>query len=376
MYEGKFADAESSLQEALKLARQNRHPRIEANANFTLANVRDQQGKPDETIYYAQLAQKYFNDYGFMMSAARASVVIMRAEEKKGDLAGAREAANALLRLARKGDSDLYAMHAEEELGNLSFDVQDYPTALTHYEGAFRASQSIPGAIPYMSLHCADILWRLGRYVEAERMLDAISLEAQRGTVIASGMERARAQLKLSQLQNKEALAIAQKALQSDSGMPYGKVADFEEVIAVAEVRLNRARQASQDADRLIALGHKEADDDVVASGELAEAQALVALHRSGTAMAEAASAHFAATEEKESAWLSLFYAAKAARADGNADISSMDALKSIDILKQLEQDWGSPAFQLYATRPDNQLVIHELSALNEQKGESHHAKP
>ena len=376
MFKGEFKDAESAIQQALNLARQNQHPRIEANANFTMANIRDQQSKPDEAISYAELALKYFRDYGFLMPAAKASVVIMRAEEKKGDLTGAREAANALLQLARKGDSDLYAMYAEEELGNLSFASQEYPSALGHFERALQASQSIPGAIPYMTLHCADILWRLGRYAEAERMLDSISPEAQRGTVIASGMERARAQLKLSQLQNKEALAIAQKALHNYSDLPYDKVADFEEVIALAEVRLNRALQASQDADQLIALGHKEADDGVVASGELAAAQALMALRRSGIDMAEAANTHFAATDEKESKWLSLFYAAQAARAAGNTDISSKDARKSIDILKELEQHWGSPAFHQYATRPDNQFVIHELSVLNEQKGESHHVKP
>jgi hypothetical protein len=267
-------------------------------------------------------------------------------------------------------------MYAEEGLGGLSLDVQDYPTALIHYEGAFRASQSIPGATPYMALHCVAVLWRLGRYADAERMLDTISLEAQKSTLIASGVALIRAQMKLSQLQNKEALAIAKEALKRFPEMSYGQIADFEEVIALAQVRLNRADEAAKDAETLMALGRKEADEGVVASGELAEAQALLALHRSGTAMAEAANAHFSATDEKESKWLSLFYAAQAARADGNADISSTDARKSIDILKQLEQDWGSPAFRQYATRPDNQLVLHELSVLNERKGDSQHAKP
>jgi serine/threonine protein kinase/Flp pilus assembly protein TadD len=376
MFKGELKDAESAIQQSLNLAHQNQHPRIEANANLTMANIRDQQGKPDETISYAELALKYFRDYGFLMPAAKVSATIMRAEEKKGDIAHAREAANALLQLARKGDSDLYAMYAEEELGNLSFNSQDYPAALIHFEGAFRASQSIPGAIPYMSLHCADILWRLGRYAEAEHILDAISPEAQKSTLIALGVARIQAQMKLSRLQNKEALAIAKEAIRRFPEMSYGQVADFEEVIALAQVRLNRADEAAQDAEKLMALGRTEADQGVVASGELAEAQALVALHRSGIAMAEAASAHFAVTDEKESKWLSLFYAAQAARAAGNADMSAKDARKSIDILKELEQDWGSPAFHQYATRPDNQLVIHELSVLNERKEESHHAKP
>jgi len=376
IFKGELAEAESAIQQALNLARQNQHPRIEANANFTMANIRDQQGKPDETISYAELALKYFRDYGFLMPAAKASVTIMRAEDKKGDTAHAREAANALLQLARKGDSDLYAMYAEEELGNLSFNSQEYPSALGHFDRAVQASQSIPTAIPYMTLHCADVLWRLGRYAEAEQMLNGISPEAQSSTIIASGVERARAQMRLSQLQHKEALAIARGALQRYPEMPDEKVADFEEVIALAQVRLNRADQAAHNAEKLIALGRKEANEDVIASGELAEAQALVALHRSGIAMAEAAGAHFATTDEKESKWLSLFYAAQAARAAGNTDISSKDARKSIDILRELEQDWGSPAFHQYATRPDNQLAIRELSVLNEQKGESHHAQP
>jgi len=225
-------------------------------------------------------------------------------------------------------------------------------------------------------LHCADVLWRLGRYAEAEQMLNHISPEAQQSTLLASGVARTRAQLKLSQLLNKEALTIAQDALERFPEMSYAKIADLEEVIALAEVRLNRTAQAKRDADKLIALGHKESDDDVVAAGQLAEAQALTALDGSGLAMAEAANAHFAVGDERESKWLGFFYSAKAAEAAGNKDLSSNYAQKSIDILKELEQDWGSPAFHQYSTRPDNQWAIGQLSALDQQKGEIHHAKP
>ena len=376
MFNGHLSDAESCIQEAVQLARRNQHPRIEADSNATLANIRDQQGKPDDTITYAKLALNYYVDYGFLMPAAKASVTIMRAQEKKGDSVRAREAAETLLRLARKGDSDLYAMWAEEELGNLLLDSQNYPGALTHFDSSFKAGQSIPGAIPYMSLHCADVLWRLGRYAEAEQMLNHISPEAQQSTLLASGVARTRAQLKLSQLLNKEALTIAQDALERFPEMSYAKIADLEEVIALAEVRLNRTAQAKRDADKLIALGHKESDDDVVAAGQLAEAQALTALDGSGLAMAEAANAHFAVGDERESKWLGFFYSAKAAGAAGNKDLSSNYAQKSIDILKELEQDWGSPAFHQYSTRPDNQWAIGQLSALDQQKGEIHHAKP
>jgi tetratricopeptide (TPR) repeat protein len=378
LFKGDLADAESSAQQALKLARQNQHPRIEAYSNFTLASIRDQQGKSDEAIAYAEAAYKYFRDYGFMNEAAKSSIFIIHAQVIKGDSAHALQSAQELLELARKYDLNVFVIHAEESIGDILLNEEDYPSALTHFESALQASHSVPVGEPYMALHCADVLWQLGRYTEAEKMLAAIPPESRKGDVIASGIERARAQMQLSQLQDSAALATAKSALLRFPAMPSDKLADFEEVIAVAETQLGQTEPAQRDADKLMALARKEADEDMLATAELVGADISLASRepRKAKTLAATAHVHFAGDRLKESEWLSLLSMAQADKASGDAEPSSAEAQKAIDILKELEQNWGPPAFHQYATRPDRQLAIRELSVLTSVKGSSHNARP
>jgi tetratricopeptide (TPR) repeat protein len=377
LLKGDIPNAESSAQQSLKLARQNHHPRIEADADSTLASVRDQEGKSDEAISYAEAALKYYKDYGFMNAAAKSSVFIIRAEERKGDPGHALTSANELLRVAREYDDSLWVAYAEEAIGDLSLDEEDFPSALMHFEGALQASRSVPAAKPYAALHCADVLWQLGRYGEAEEMLAAVPSDSRNGDVIASGLERVRAEIQLSQLQNRAALATAQSALLRFHDMPPYRLADFEEVIAIAEAQLGQTELAQRDVDKLMTLAHKEGGEDMLAAAQLVEAEVLLASRESGQAgiRAETAYKYFALNGSKESEWLSLLYMAKAAKASGDAESSSADAQKAIDILKQLENNWGPPIFQRYAARPDHQLAIRELSGLSNLKGNPHHVK-
>ena len=110
-----FAKAESYSQGALRLARQNEHPRLEADASFTLASIRDQQGGHwKEEIAFAEDALKYFKDYGFMDAAASASTLIVRGEEGEGNLVQARKDGEELIRLAELSGSKISLEYAED----------------------------------------------------------------------------------------------------------------------------------------------------------------------------------------------------------------------------------------------------------------------
>jgi cation diffusion facilitator CzcD-associated flavoprotein CzcO len=272
----------------------------------------------------------------------------------------------------------LFVVHAEEAIGLLSQDVEDYPSALTHFENAFRTSHDVPFGESYMALHCATVLWRLGRDAEAEQKLAAISAEARKTNVINYNIESARARIQLSELQNRAALSTAQGALLNFPDLPSDELAGFEEVIAEAEARMGLTGPAQREADKLMALARKEADEDAIAAAELVGAEVSLAFRRSQKAgeLANAANTYFASKRRKESEWLSLFYIAQAAKASGDADSSSAEAQKAIDILNELAKNWGPPTFQQYASRPDRQLAIRDLSAMCDRKGNSHHAKP
>jgi serine/threonine protein kinase len=367
-YSGKedFADAERAFQQARHSAEQNHHPRLVANALFGLASIRDQQGKWDESIPLAREALKYYKTFAFMSMEAGASELIIRGEEGKGDTEHALQSANESLGLARKWDDPALIETAEESVGRILLNLEDYPGALTHFEEALKSGRLIHENVAYEELNCADTLWRLGRYGEAEEMLSAIPAEDKKRIDIASALDLTEAQMRLSQRRYSEALSISRRALNTFAELPMAKIADFESVESLVEAELGQSKQAQNDAQQLLALAHKQSDEGLIAEAQMTLAVVNLQSHlpEQALAMAAAANAYFSSKGEKESEWLSLFYMAKAYKATGDITSSSTNAKKALDIIGEIEHAWNPPAFYQYSTRPDNQLAVRELIIL------------
>lgn len=369
-YSGKedFADAERSFQQARRLAEQNHHPRLEANAEFGLASIRDQQGKWDESIPLAQAALQYYRSFAFMSLAAGASELIIRGKEGKGDTDSALQSATELLELARKWDNPASIEIAEESVGRILLGLEKYPEALTHFEEALKSGRLIDENVAYQELHCADTLWRLGRYSEAEDMLSTIPPEDRKRIDIASGLNITRAQMRLSQRRFVEALRISRHALNSFAELPITKVAGFESVESLAEAELGQTKQAQRDAQQVLALAQKQSDEELIAEASMALAVVSLQSHLPDQAlpMAEAAYQYFSNKGDKESEWLSLLCIAEAYKAVGDVTSSTTNAKKALDIMGEFKHAWNPPAFDQYSTRPDHQLAVRELIKLKE----------
>jgi hypothetical protein len=85
---------------------------------------------------------------------------------------------------------------------------------------------------------------------------------------------------------------------------------------------------------------------------------------REATPLAETARQFFSGSQQKESEWRSLLYLAEASGDSGDAVSAAKYAKKALDILSDLENNWGNRAYQLYVGRPDIQLARQELSKL------------
>src|SRR5208282_4497475 len=117
-------------------------------------------------------------------------------------------------------------------------------------------------------------------------------------------------------------------------------------------------KPAQRDAQQLLALAQKQADEGMIANASMAIAVVDLQSHLPGQAlpMAEAANRYFSSKGEKESEWLSLYYVAKACKASGDVTGSSINAKKALDILNEFEQTWSPPTYHQYTTRPDHQI--------------------
>ncbi len=362
-----FADAERSHLQALKQSKKNGHPKLEANANFGLASIRDQQGRWDESIPLARAALQYYESFAFMSLAAGASELIIRGEEGKGDTTQALQSANESLQLARRWNDPAWIEIAEESVGRILLGLEKFPDALTHFEEALKAGRSINQNVAYQQFHCADALWRLGRYEEAEDMLRSIPADAVSRSDVASAIAIARAEILLSKRRFREALNTSEQALEKFPDLAPQNRAELARVEALAESERGQAKKAQSKAQELDVLAREQSNEELIASANLV--QAMVHLNSrlpdQARAEAEAANQYFHAKGKEESEWLSLYCIALAYKDSGDTGSSSMNAKKALALLAALEHTWGPPTYRLYLTRPDNQEAFQTMKRLS-----------
>jgi tetratricopeptide (TPR) repeat protein len=359
-----YTNAERSYLQALKQSKQNQHPHLEANGDFGLASIRDQQGKWDESIALARDALQYYEKFAYMRMTVAATDLIVRAQEGKGDFDQALLSANDLVKIARKwGDSGSIEI-GEESVGDILLDLEHFPDALNHFEEALKAGHSINENVLYQQLHCADALWRLGRYDEMEDMLRSIPVEAATASSIGLSMDTIRAEMLLSERRFRAALSTSQDAMRKFNDLSPENLADAKRVEILSEAELGQTQQAQAGAQGLAALAYKQSDEELTAEANLVQAIVDLKSHLPDQAMsaAETANRYFHAKGKKESEWLSLYYSAAAYKASGNIKSSLLYAKKALDILVAIQQTWSPPAYHLYVTRPDHQFAIRELT--------------
>ncbi len=356
--------AEAPLQAALRLAEQEQQPRLEANARFSLASVRSQQGKWDESIQLAQSALGYYKSVGMIDQATYASTLIVRAQQNKKDLVGALQSATELLEVSRKSNHAALIESSEELMGDILGSLEHYPEALPHYEEALRLARSTHENEPYQALHCAGVLWPLGRYSEALNML-AVA-ESGKNADMISGAELVKGQILLSQEKFDELIAFTNRELTPGLSQSIPEdLPQFRLLRARAEVHSGQLKRASDDVSDLSAWAQKEGDEDTATNIKLVQA----AIYRKtgspqlAEPLADSARRYYASSGKKESEWLSLLEQARVYRSLAKTQECKASAQLALAILQEFEHTWPSPDYRSYITRPDNKSAQKELIA-------------
>jgi serine/threonine protein kinase len=361
--------AENLLVQALKQAQANQHPHLEANAKFSLASLRDIQEKRDEQIKWAQSALKYFVDFGFLGQANETEILIVRGERGKGNLSRALQSSMELLDVANRSGSAVLVEGAQETIGGVLLELENYPQALTHYEEALRLSRMTNENVPYQMLGCADVFWRLGRYEEAATMLNSIPDQAARRPDIALAIAHIQAGIFLSQKKFAEAMKTSLRAVDQNPKLSTSGLIDFKSVSALALAQTGKSREAQEAGHEVLALAQKTRDEKLIAEATLTQAtlDLQAGSPESASSLAEAANSYFASKGQTESDWLSLLYAAEAARVMGDKLSSAQKTKQVVDKLSTIEQNWSSSVFNQYRSRPDIQTAMKRLSKLEIQ---------
>jgi serine/threonine protein kinase/Tfp pilus assembly protein PilF len=370
---GDPVEAEKYLSQALESAQRAKARRNEARARVSLASLRQQQNKPDEVIQMLEPALAFYQQGGYRSETFSCLVLIARANLQKGDYPAAEKGHEQLLQLAQAANDQSLLALAHAERGSGLINEQKFTEALNHLEqaGVIYSVQGVQRSLCNNLTNRSDVLWRLGRYDEAQSLLTQAEAIANKpgGELkrLSAEVDLITAQIAFSRGNFADARANAAKALEKTSD-------DYKSLSTSAKMLMGLAQcygGAPSAGKAFVSEAFKaagELDDPAErADAQLALSQALLLSGDSQGAAANALKAAevYSRLGQGESEWRSLTVAAQATQNLGDKSKAREYAMRARDSLSKLEQQWGSDNYKSYLGRPDIQRLQKQLDQLN-----------
>jgi tetratricopeptide (TPR) repeat protein len=289
-------------------------------------------------------------------------IVIGRARRDLDQSKDALGLAQETLEMSRKAGNNLVSIQAYELMGTLQLDLERYPDALESFRQALGLSRDAPQFLGYELTHCADATWRLGNYEEADNLLK----EAQGQKVFrVNEVDRIEAQMLLSQERFESASRAAQLLLDRKPPPDDDTIFEAELVQCRAKLALNAKASAQRSCDDALRIARKESDSQMLAKVNLALADFRLRFGdlKELSLLAEAARSYFASTGKRESEWQSSLRLMRISGKLGNSADAGEKRKNILDILSEVQHNWGTPAYKGYIDRPDIRDLMSELKA-------------
>lgn len=369
---GDYTGAAEQFQKSLEMARRTNIPYLEARSLINLAGIRIDQLRTDEGLQLAEQALAIFQQGNYRKDISSCLTGIGRARRRKGEYDTALQVFQQKLQLARDASDQRQIAFSLGEMAMVLYEQERYTEALSRYQESYEIYKPLGARVnlAYNILFRGNLLWRLGRYDEARAAITEASELANQpeGEIkpLLVDVALREAQLALSQRRFPEARAKAQQSLTASG-------AQFEVTAIEAKFTLGAAQALSGSP----AEGRKLCEEAVVQARRVSDSallsKALLALAEVEIESSDAAGAlknaleaqeRFARAAQWESEWRALLIAARASRAARDEEAARNYTARASEILMQLEQKWGTEAFNSYVTRPDIQISRQQLGGL------------
>ncbi|MFL6257876.1 MAG: tetratricopeptide repeat protein, partial [Pyrinomonadaceae bacterium] len=368
-----LSGAEDYFKQALGYATTYKLKRYEALAYLNLASLSQKQGKVEEAGQFLEKAHDFFVEGGYRREADQQTIVAARSKRDRGDFDGALKLLEEQLSIPEQMADPAQVATLHHECGTVLKTQEKYAQALLHFEQSVPAFRSlnIQSLLPYSQVSMARSLFALGRYEEAEKILNEVAdadpqtLSGGRKMVATAHLHFA--DLELSQQRYPEAAARAKEAIRV---LKEGNVqADYLFAWANADLGMvesfggahDRAKALCNDAVRLASLAH---DNWVTTHAYYALAVALLGAGDADGARAAAEQVLNIVTRQggADTQWRALALGGMACRLAGNQDAMRDYFSRAATTLAQFEQSLGADAVG-YRSRPDIQRLRGEIGA-------------
>lgn len=370
---GKLVEAEKYFEQALGLAERAKVRRNEARARVSFGNLRVLQNNPEEAVRYLEPALQFYEQGGYRSEVFSCNVLLARANLQKGDYGAALKGHEQLLKLAQESNDQSLLPLAHAERASALVRQEKFTEALDHFNQAYVIynSQGLQRSIGYNLLGTGSALRRLGRYDEAQGLLDQASAIADKpgGEIkqLSLGIKLVNAEIALSQGHFPDAKTKAETVLDA-AGTEFKNAARGATIV----IALARSYSGATAAGKQLATAVVETVRQLNDPGQLATAQLVLAetMLLSGDSQGAANNALqaqevFSRLGHLESEWRALLIAAQASQNSGDKNMAREYAMRAKDLLSKLEQRWGSENYKSYLGRPDIQRLRKQLGQLS-----------
>jgi tetratricopeptide (TPR) repeat protein len=370
---GEYDEAEKYYTEGLTLAKRDRDILNEAWAQMALGSLYTQKRNKDEALNYLESARAFYQQGGYRKWLSMTLTLLGRNYRNRGDYNAALEVFQELLQWGEQANDLSQVAASHEELGSLYSTLEQYNSALDHYDESYKINKSLNAQfnLGYLAMHRGNMLWQIGRQEEAKNALTEAYFIAKSpdGDLKHLWLTTClvEACLRLSQQDYKGAKAKSQQVL-SLTGAQYKSLAiEAKLTLGLAQTRSGAPRTGILSCIEAVDLAKTTDDPKLLSNALLAYAEALLGIGQAQQALETTLQAQesFARYEQQESEWRAWQIAAQAKRWSGEITAALQYASKADKLISTVEQKWGIEVFNSYLQRPDIQHFRNQLDQIH-----------
>ncbi len=360
--QGDATEAKKYYAQALEYARRYKSARNEARARFLLASASIDRRQFDEAAPELVQALAFFRQGGYLKETSQGLILLARLRRNEGDYEGALQAARQQVELAgQSGDREQLAS-AHNAAGMALFELELFTDALAHYRQAHKLGVETRNvAARNYAGNCVAMFWRLGRYAEAQSMLNEAG---PRG--LAAFVKLERAEMELSLLHAARTRAILAEISAAEKSEDQELAIESNRVLGLEEALSGRASNGKRLTSEAVSEAQTLRDPRLLAQAKLALADVMLAGGDPAQAsrLALEVQPQFGRASQYESEWRAWLIAARAARARGEASQARDCAGRAAAQLARFQGRLEAADSASYADRPDIRRCRAELERL------------
>jgi tetratricopeptide (TPR) repeat protein len=366
---GNYPEAKKYYEQSLELAQKQKDNRNAARALLSLGSLAERETNPDESVKYVEQALPFYRQGGYRKELSQAFALLARAKVQKGEYEAALKAYEEQLKLAQQLGDQSQAETVLTDLGYVFITFAQYPEALIRADESYSIAKSL-GNQKFIGLSLvlrANVLWRLGRYDEAQTSLaqvSSIAEQANAGKTLSAWYSLAVARMALSRRQFPEAKVRSQQALALAGTNLKGTAVEANYTLGLAQALSGATREGRIKCEQAVEIATQSKDPAFLSEAllALAEAQILNADATGALVTVLRAQEILAHLGKQDSEWVACVIAARASRSMGDTTKAQDFAKRAADLLAGLSTKWGAENYNSYLNRPDIQFVRKQLS--------------